>query len=642
MAPAGESRVGSFVGIGPQPITPLALGAELPVSASPASGANGPSIESRCDINGLGVPLPVPSDGPSGVSPGVDAGSYFTLVTDPAQLACVAAAVSAADTVAVDTETTGLDALKDRVRLVQLGLPDGRIYVIDVWATNGLGPVAEVLCRVPWVGHNLHFDVGMMRQLGVRPLKLLDTMLAAQVLDSGVHLGAKGHFTLAALLERHLRVELSKEQQRSDWSALQLTPQQLAYAARDVQHLHALFDVLSRALAESELGPTADLEFAALPAVVDMALAGVCFDRRRWAELTEQKRCEAAEARAFVERELGIANAASATNQLLPALQRRLGVPLTKTDREALAPYVSDPVVGALQKFRACSSFTKTHGEPFLAAMAKHPDGRVRGDWRQIGTTGRMSCSAPPLLNLPKSVEVRSCIVAPPGHVLIAADYAQIELRIAAQVVGDERLLEVFRSGGDPHSTTAALIAGIPVADVTPAQRAKAKPPNFGFLFGMGAPRFVDYALKDYGVVFSLDEARKFKDGYLRAYPGIARWQRLIGDTAPTEMRTVGGRIRAFPNRNEGYSHRLNHPIQGTAGDGFKAAMAILLPRLAAIGAWCMLAVHDELLAVAPIACAEEARTMVEVGMIEGMSRYVTAVPIVVEAKIVSNWAEAM
>jgi DNA polymerase-1 len=250
-----------------------------------------------------------------------------------------------------------------------------------------------------------------------------------------------------------------------------------------------------------------------------------------------------------------------------------------------------------------------------------------------------MACSKPPVLSLPKTQDVRACIVPPPGFVLINPDYGQIELRVAAQVTRDERLLEVFRNGGDPHRTTAALIAGIPESDVTPAQRTKAKPPNFGFLFGMGPPRFVSYALADYGVVFTLEEARKFRAGYLRAYPGIARWQARIRATMPLEMRTLGGRIRSFPSRREGYTERLNHPVQGTALDGFKAAMALLNPRLAALGAWTMLAVHDELVVVAPESRAEEVKACVVASMVEGMSRFVTEVPVTVDAKICKNWA---
>ncbi|MBK9129445.1 MAG: DUF3854 domain-containing protein [Phycisphaerales bacterium] len=604
-----------------------------PSSLHPRSGACGAGGEKGGDPDVLGAPRIAD---PGGADRGT-VGRSYVLVTDASQLPAVADALSSAESVALDTETTGLDPLEDRVRLVQLGLPNGRIYVIDVWATGGLGPVAEVLCRVPWLGHNLAFDVGFMRQLGVAPTKVVDTMLLAQVLDCGLHSGVKGYFTLSALLGRHLGLVVSKDQQKSDWAGA-LSQEQLLYAACDVRHLHELVEVLAREVDARGLTPTASLECEVLPAIADLQLAGVCFDRERWIALTEQKRREAADAKAFVERELDIKNANSAKAQVLPGLQKRLGPGVKGTSAEDLAPYADDPVVTALKKFRAAETFVKNHGEPILASMI---DGRVRGRWHQMGTTGRMSCSDPPLLNLPKSKDVRSCVVAPRGCVLVAADYGQIELRVAAQMVPEPRLIEVFRSGGDPHRMIAALIAGVPESEVTEEQRSRAKPINFGFLFGQGPPRFMATSLKDYKIAFTLEEARAFKADYLRAYPGIARWQKLVGAKRPAEMRTLGGRIRAFSDRLRGYSERLNHPIQGTALDGFKAAMAILHPRLAALGARIVLAVHDELVVEALEDQAEEVKDCVEAGMIEGMRRYLTEVPVVVEAKIVRSWAEA-
>ncbi|MCC6901428.1 MAG: hypothetical protein IT377_20825 [Polyangiaceae bacterium] len=601
-------------------------------------GALGAVGEFAGGTNELGPPRSVD---PSGVVPGPRRqGPAFAVVTDARELAAVAAAVALAESVALDTETTGLDPLKDRVRLVQLGLPDGSIYVIDTWATVGLGAVAEVLGQVRWLGHNLSFDVGFMRQLAVAPTKVVDTMLLAQVLDCGLNTGVKGYFKLSALLQRHLGIQIPKDEQTSDWSAA-LQPEQLDYAARDVQHVHALVEALARQLEKLALAPTAALECDLLPALVDLRLSGVYFDRDRWAALNEQRRRDAAEAKAFVERELGIANAASATKQLLPALQRRLGAGVTATNAEALAPYASDPVVQALERFRVATAFVKNHGDPLLATMGKHGDGRVRSDWIQIAApTGRMACRNPPLLNLPKAQEVRSCVVGPPGHVLVVADFAQIELLVAAQYLKVARLLEVYGNGGDVHRMMAALVAGIPESEVTKEQRRGAKPVNFGFLFGMGPATFVKKA-REYEVSYTIDEARRFQGAYLRAYPEVARWHRQIGNSMPAEMRTMGGRVRAFPDRRTGYTERLNMPIQGTAADGFKAAIAILYPRLAALGARIVLAVHDELVVEAPEARAEEVKVCVEAGMIEGMSRFVSEVPIVVEAHIVSSWAEA-
>jgi DNA polymerase-1 len=226
--------------------------------------------------------------------------------------------------------------------------------------------------------------------------------------------------------------------------------------------------------------------------------------------------------------------------------------------------------------------------------------------------------------------------------VFVCADYAAIELRVLTQVTGDERLSQVFGDGGDPHRLTASLLIGKSPEDVSKEERQRAKAVNFGFAFGMGPDRFVAYALSDFGVVFSRGEAKRFKTAYLRAYPGVDRWQRETARRRATEVRTASGRVRYLPDRAKGYTERLNTPVQGTAADGLKAAMFLLAPRLAALGARVVLCVHDELLVEAPVDRAEEVEDVVKEGMQEGMETYVTSVPIVVEPDIRQTWAKGI
>jgi DNA polymerase-1 len=263
----------------------------------------------------------------------------------------------------------------------------------------------------------------------------------------------------------------------------------------------------------------------------------------------------------------------------------------------------------------------------------------VRPDWYQIGApTGRMATSDPNVLGLPKDERMRACIVAPPGRVFVVADYAAIELRALAHVTGDPRLSGTFRDGGDPHRELAAILVGKDPSAVTSDERKRAKPVAFGFAFGMGAQRFVSYALKDYGVSFTLTEAQRFRSAYLGAYREVDVWQRETRARMNLEVRTCAGRVRTFANRKDGYTERLNMPIQGTAADGMKRAMALLGPRLARLDARIVLAVHDELVVEAPEEAAEEVKAVTERGMIEGMAVDVDGVPIVVEAEIRKTW----
>lgn len=263
--------------------------------------------------------------------------------------------------------------------------------------------------------------------------------------------------------------------------------------------------------------------------------------------------------------------------------------------------------------------------------------------------SGRFSCTEPNLQQVPSehvAPGLRACFRAAEGHVLVVADYAQIELRVAAHLAPCEALRAVFREGRDPHRATAATLTGKPEAEVSPRERQLAKAVNFGFLFGMGAPRFRSYAKDSYGVELEMQEAQRAREAFLRTFPGIAAWHAKVGRLGRQQppravtVRTAWGRRRRFDADRWSFNAALNIPVQGTAADGFKLAMTRLRPRLHALGGRGILCVHDEYLAEIPVAHAEEGRAVVEQTMREAMQEIVTSVPIEVEAAIVRTWAD--
>ncbi len=263
--------------------------------------------------------------------------------------------------------------------------------------------------------------------------------------------------------------------------------------------------------------------------------------------------------------------------------------------------------------------------------------------------SGRFSCSEPNLQQVPSehvAPGLRACFHAAAGHVLVVADYAQIELRVAAHLAPCDALRTVFREGRDPHRATAATLTGKPEAEVTARERQLAKAVNFGFLFGMGAPRFRSYARDSYGVELDERESKAAREAFLRTFPGIARWHTKVGALGRSHparaitVRTALGRRKRFPAEKFSFNAALNIPVQGTAADGFKLAMTRLQPRLAALGGRGILCVHDEYIAEVPLARGEEARVVVEETMREAMQEIVTSVPIEVEASIAQTWAD--
>jgi DNA polymerase-1 len=566
----------------------------------------------------------------------------YTLVTAAGQLPAVVDVLGRNTHVALDVETTGLDPLIDRPRLLQLGFPDGTIYIIDLWAVPDIAAIGNALAHMTVIGHNLQFDLAFLKHHhGITVGHTHCAMTAARLIDAGTHCGPqfKGYFSLPAVANRYLGATLDKTLQTSDWSAV-LTADQLLYAARDVLYLFDLDDTLRQLLRDLELTEVYELESALIPVIVDMYLTGLPVDPERWQDyLTAQEDALRSYERQLADELPGV-NPMS-PKQLLLAL-RELGCDVKSTSADVLAPYCTIPAVDHLLKYRSLRVFARTLGPTVARAIALHGDSRVHTPFFPLGApTGRMSCSKPNLLAMPKTPEVRHCISARRGTKFIDADYKAIELRVLADVTQDPLLLEIFRSGGDPHRTTASLLLNKPEGQVTRDERQCAKAVNFGFVFGMGAKTFVTYAYAEYGLKLTISEAQRFLRGYRAAYVGVAAWQQRTGRLKAPSIRTASGRLRRFENPDNSYCESLNTPIQGTAADGMKKALILLHQELPRFRAKLLLAVHDEVLIEAPAAAAEEVKAVVISCMKRGMEAFVKSVPIEVEASVRTTWSES-
>lgn len=295
-----------------------------------------------------------------------------------------------------------------------------------------------------------------------------------------------------------------------------------------------------------------------------------------------------------------------------------------------------------------------TRLDKLVSTYAHWPREFVRGDRIHCrlhplaADSGRFSCTDPNLQQVPSehtAPGLRATFRPRAPAVLVVADYAQIELRVAAHLAPCAALAQVFRDGRDPHRATAATLTGKPESEVTAHERKLAKAVNFGFLFGMGADRFREYARAGYGVEVDAAGARGAREAFFTTFPGIAAWHRRVGQMCrqggEVVVRTALGRRKRFAADRVSVPAALNIPVQGTAAEGFKRAMVRLGPELRALGARGVLVVHDEYLAEVAAERAEQVRArMVEV-MEAAMATVVTAVPIVVEARIAASWGES-
>jgi DNA polymerase-1 len=473
--------------------------------------------------------------------------------------------------------------------------------------------------------------------------RLLDTMLAARVLEAGDgDFKRRGRFTLAEVAKRYVGVELDKAEQASDWSG-GLSDAQLAYAARDAAILPTLAERLHRAAGLARLADTIAPEMGALPALVWLEGAGAPFDAGGWATLAEAAVRRQVEAARRLDAIVGPADLFGgsgvnwdSTAQVKKALHAR-GHALERVDEATLAALAADDALAAaMLDYREATKRAGTYGIEFLAHV-HDATGRIHADYQQLGAeSGRMSCSRPNLQQVPRDPAYRACFRPPEGRVLVKADYSQIELRIAAELALDERLIAAYANGEDMHAITAATVLGCGDGPVTKEDRQAAKALNFGLLYGMGAPTLRAYARNNYGVTLSEREAAEFRTRFFRTYAGLARWH-ASRPRATVETRTVGGRRRLAVSQ---FTQKCNTPVQGTGADGLKAALALLwetrdrCPTAAPV-----LCVHDEVVVEVDADEAEQAREWLVDCMTRGMQRFLRRVPVVVDATIARDWA---
>src|SRR5215211_1658371 len=324
--------------------------------------------------------------------------------------------------------------------------------------------------------------------------------------------------------------------------------------------------------------------------------------------------------------------------QQVRKIAKLLGVDLPNTKDETLALYAREhDFISALREYRKTAKLASTYGAGWLE-NGYHDNERIYASWRQMrAATGRMACDHPNLQNIPRGGPLRNYIRAPEGRVFVIADYSQIELRIAAKISGDKEMLSAYTEGQDLHTLTARSLTGR--EEIGIYERKLAKAVNFGLLYGMGAQGLRSYALRSYGVEMSLEEATLYRRRFFETYPGLKRWhddQRRAWLRGGKETWTLAGRRRT---NVEKLTDRLNAPVQGTAADGLKLALALLWERRNECPeAVPVLVCHDEVVVECDVEQSASAMAWLERAMIEGMEAVVNGtnqmgVPLEVEAR---------
>lgn len=490
----------------------------------------------------------------------------------------------------------------------------------------------------------------LMDPLAADSTRIFDTVVAAYLLDSD-----RSEFDEAYLADTYLQMALPAV--RGAEGAGEDAP---APAARTAALTLALVTPLREYMARENAANVFDgIEMPLVPVLAKMERAGMLVDPDRLRSLSEGLATQITE----VERSIRDLAGDETFNigspmQLSHVLFDVMGLPtkgLKKTKRgyySTNAKVLSDlardhEIVRLILDWREKSKIKSTYLDTL--GPLRRGDGRVHTTYNQtITATGRLSSSDPNLQNIPTRSElgrtVKTAFSAGEGSVFLAVDYSQIELRLLAHLSGDEHLVRAFNEGEDFHAETAARVFGVPVSEVTPDLRSRAKAVNFGIVYGQQA-----YGLSQ-SLHISMAEARDMIDRYYEAYPGVRTFlDNVVARAKQTGYaETMYGRRRHIPElkaknpqlRGFGERTAMNHPMQGTAADIIKIAMARVSRRLEEEGfaAHMILQVHDELDFECPIDEVERLTTMVR----DVMEHVVDLrVPLIAEASTGITWADA-
>jgi DNA polymerase-1 len=632
-------------------------------------------------LRGLGVP-DSPAATPDGSALVADpallaAPRGYEVVLDEAALGRWLETLAQSTLFAFDTETTSLDYLQARIVGVSFCVEPGRAAYVPLGhdyvgapeqldrdaVLARLKPLLEAE-RPAKVGHHLKYDAHVLANHGIA----LGGMAYDTMLESYVWNSVATRHDMDSAAERYLGLKTITYEEVAGKGAKQIPFSQVSietastYAAEDADVTLRLHRTLWPAIEREPLLRRLyeDFEQPLVPVLQRMERRGVLIDRemlrRQGVELA--KRAE--ELKAAAQAEAGTEFNVDSPKQLQQILYEKMNLPVlrkTPTGQPSTAEDVLEQLAESftlpklILDYRSIAKLRSTYADK-LPTQVNPDTGRVHTSYHQaVAQTGRLSSTDPNLQNIPirtpEGRRIRQAFIAPPGHVLLAADYSQIELRIMAHLSGDASLIAAFEADRDVHQATAAEVFGVPLAEVTADQRRSAKAINFGLIYGMSA----------FGLARQLGigrtEAQQYVDLYFERYPGVKAYMDRTREGARETgyVETVFGRRLYLPeirSRNRAlqqYAERsaINAPMQGTAADLIKLAMI-------AVDRWCeeegqddarlIMQVHDELVLEARQGAADRVAAAVRERMVAA-GQGALRVPLKVDVGRGMNWDEA-
>jgi DNA polymerase I len=578
------------------------------------------------------------------------------IVLTEEQLDALIERLQSAPEISLDTETTSEDAMTAELVGISLAIEPGAGFYIPL-AHSYLGAprqlprdlvmakLKDILQTKPIIGQNLKYDAKILRRSGIELKNIVfDSMLAAYLLDP------ESRKDLNELARRYLGHSVMDFSELGA-ARMDLVPieQAARYSIADAEAVIRLKEkMLPELRSKNQEKLFYEVELPLINVLIEMELNGILLDKEILREQAKELETLATQLLQDIFRLAGQDFNPNSPKQVAYVLFEKLKLPVLRktktgpsTDAYVLQELASlHPLPEKLLAYRELEKLLSTYVKK-LPEYINPRTGRVHTTFQQhITVTGRLSSTEPNLQNIPVRTElggqIRKAFVAPPGRVLIGADYSQIELRVLAHLSEDPGLIGAFERDEDVHARTAATIFNIPIESVGPRERRIAKMINFGLSYGM-----TGYGLAQ-RTGLSRSEAEKFIKNYFENYPGVrAYMERVVREAEEKRyLETLLGRRRYFVElSSQTKREAINFPVQGTAADIMKLAMLRVYERIQSgeIRADMLLQIHDELIFEADAEAAERAAQLIKQTM---ESAFSLRVPLKVETHIGTNWGE--
>ncbi len=516
--------------------------------------------------------------------------------------------------------------------------------------------------KVEKYGHNIKFDFRVMKHNGVKVANVaFDTMVASYLLNPGTRQHNLDAVAFTELGFEKISKEdlLGKGREKKKFDEVE-TAKLGIYSCEDADFTWRLVNKLRPQLQEQKLDKLfQEIEMPLIPVLADTEDNGVCVDKKFLAGLSKEMEKRISELEKKIYKLAGKEFNIKSTQQLRDVLFETLeissfNIGKNKTGFSTAADELdklkdAHPIIRLIQEYRELAKLTSTYVDA-LPELINKKTGRLHTSFNQtITATGRLSSTEPNLQNIPVRTElgneIRKSFVATSGNKLLSLDYSQIELRLAAHMSGDKKMIEAFENKKDIHTATAAAINNVGLDEVTKEMRREAKATNFGILYGQGPHGLSQTADIPY------DRAREFIANYFKVYKGIKKWVEEVVDEAREKeySETLFGRRRYLPEINSSVvmvkkaaeRMAINTPLQGTAADMIKIAMVevakMIKKEYQPEEVKMILQVHDELLFEVKSSKVEELSAKIK-NIMEDVIKL--KVPVVVDASVGENWGE--